>query len=127
MGAVIGLAHDILSRHAVPAARVLGHSDVAPRRKQDPGELFDWAVLAEAGVGLWPDIGTLKFNECPPIIDFQRMLKRFGFDVAETGELDESTRLTLIAFQRHFRQTKFDGIADAETAARLEWLIDRLG
>ena len=52
--ALVALAEDIVRRHAIPAHRVLGHSDVAPARKQDPGELFDWAGLARVGIGLWP-------------------------------------------------------------------------
>ncbi len=127
MAALADLAREILARHPIPPARVLGHSDVAPRRKQDPGELFDWARLARDGVGLWPeDLGEGP-QDIPPVADIQTMLARFGYGVPNSGVLDEETRIVLAAFQRHFRPSRVDGGIDGGTAARLGWLIAQLG
>ena len=112
MAALIPLAKAIVARHAIPAHRVLAHSDVAPDRKQDPGELFDWARLAEAGIGLWPN------NPAPAEGDAAAMLTRFGYDPASTD--------VVAAFQRHFRPANVDGVVDEETLARLNALMAAL-
>lgn len=119
------LARGILARHPIPPRRVLGHSDVAPQRKQDPGELFDWARLARQGIGLWP-----RANAAPrswSVAEFQAGLGRFGYEVPDHGELDEATRAVLIAFQRHFRPARCDGLADEESAGILADLLDQIG
>ncbi len=106
MEALASLAGEIVSRHAIPSERVLGHSDVAPTRKVDPGELFDWEWMAGQGIGMWPD------SEAPVddgIVGDQ--LARYGY---ETGD-DVVTLASLKAFQRHFRPSRIDGIADEET------------
>ncbi|HUT50350.1 MAG TPA: N-acetylmuramoyl-L-alanine amidase [Alphaproteobacteria bacterium] len=113
MAALIPLAQDIIARHAIPAARVLGHSDVAPDRRQDPGELFDWARLAEAGIGLWPTATAERSTA-----DARSMLARIGYDVTVGG--------VIAAFQRHFRPAKVDGVVDAETHACLDALTAAL-
>lgn len=121
MEALVDLAHAILSRHVIPTHRVLAHSDVAPARKQDPGELFDWRRLAEAGIGAWPR--PAPEPTCPPGIEwFQDRLRRFGYCVAKTGALDEETRAAISAFQRHFRPEVVSGRPDRQTAARLAGL-----
>jgi N-acetylmuramoyl-L-alanine amidase len=99
---------------------VLAHSDVAPARKQDPGELFDWARLAAAGVGLWPQPGP---GDPRPIARVQRELARFGYDVTQSGRLDAPTRMVVQAFQRHFRPARVDGQPDRGTLARLDGLL----
>ena len=124
--ALINLAKVLLTRHPIPPERVLGHSDVAPARKTDPGELFDWARLARAGIGLWPDDRRLRDRRLPDLAHLQRGLARFGYEVAESGEPDEATRLSVAAFQRHFRPACIDGRPDAETASRLEALLAHL-
>ena len=115
MAALIDLAREIVARHAIPAARVLGHSDVAPLRKRDPGERFDWARLAAAGIGLWPAfIG--------PAGDATRLeadLARFG-----SGFLADDPQAVIAAFPRHYRPWSVTGLADAESAARLAALLD---
>lgn len=113
MTALIALSHGILSRHAIPAHRVLGHSDVAPDRKLDPGELFDWQRLAKDGVGLWSDAVA------GDMADFAGAMRRFGYGNASP----EAIR----AFQRHFRPAGVTGIADGETAARLADLVRQAG
>lgn len=114
MTALEALAQDIMGRHGIAPARVLGHSDVAPRRKQDPGELFDWPRLARAGIGLWPEAAT----DGPPLDDAaaRDRLSAFGYEV-------EDLCATVTAFQRRFRPARIDGTLDAECAARLGALI----
>jgi len=108
MAAVLALCRDILGRHDIPARNVVGHSDVAPDRKQDPGELFPWRWLAEAGVGLWTD----AFH---PPGDLMRDLALIGYDVA--------ARDVILAFQRHFLPAQLSGVADAATAGRAAALL----
>jgi N-acetylmuramoyl-L-alanine amidase len=116
--AVEALCQDIFTRWTIPPRFVLGHSDVAPHRKQDPGELFPWARLARAGIGLWPD-----FSRAAPtpdsIADIQEALAAYGYEIPFTGALDQRTVQVLIAFQRHFRPEKCDGVADEETRRRI--------
>jgi N-acetylmuramoyl-L-alanine amidase len=114
MAALEALAKEILARHPIEAQNVVGHSDVAPGRKTDPGERFDWAGLAAAKIGLWP-------GRCEPVeADGQQVLEwlaAYGYDVR-----DEAAAMA--AFQRHFRPETFDGSADPETAGRLRALLD---
>jgi N-acetylmuramoyl-L-alanine amidase len=124
MAALEALARDILARHPIPPARVLAHSDVAPGRKQDPGELFDWARLARAGIGIWPGDAA---SEARPssAAELQSLLAAYGYGVPQSGAYDAETAAAVTAFQRHFRPARVDGIADAETIARLRWLVSR--
>lgn len=124
MTALEALLGGIVRRHAILPARVLGHSDVAPARKSDPGELFDWERLARAGFGLMP-------QQSPPVgaLDvaaLQADLARFGYDLAATGDYDEQTRLVVTAFQRHYRRKAVTGEADAETRAALADLLRQI-
>jgi N-acetylmuramoyl-L-alanine amidase len=126
MAALEALATDIVQRHRIAKPRVLGHSDVAPRRKQDPGELFDWSRLARAGVGLWPrKSGAMAGPSFGPgdrsgeIAEAQCLLHDFGYEIVETGVFGEETMAVITAFQRHFRQERVDGRLDAETLARI--------
>jgi N-acetylmuramoyl-L-alanine amidase len=110
------LGGEILLRHPIPPDRVVGHSDVAPLRKQDPGELLDWPRLARAGIGLWPT------EAAPPpagVAGAQALLRAIGYRVPSSGALDDETGQVLIAFQRRFRPSRIDGALDAETGARL--------
>jgi N-acetylmuramoyl-L-alanine amidase len=118
MAALETLARDILARHPIPARHVLGHSDVAPQRKTDPGELFDWPRLARAGIGLWPAAAGAA-GAAPDIAETQRLLAAIGYETPQTGALDDETRAVIAAFQRHFRPSRCDGEADAETRARV--------
>ncbi|MFQ5774229.1 MAG: N-acetylmuramoyl-L-alanine amidase [Kiloniellaceae bacterium] len=121
MTALIGLCRDVLARHPIPPHRVLGHSDVAPLRKRDPGELFDWARLAEAGVGLWP--GRAAPAAAPDEGEAKRRFAALGYEY-----LDEDFAAVVRAFQRHFRPAAITGAVDEDTAGRLaavHGLIDR--
>jgi N-acetylmuramoyl-L-alanine amidase len=110
--ALMELAGAILARHSIPAWRVLGHSDVAPARKEDPGELLPWVRLAAKGIGLWPDQAADPGNAQVP-----KLLAHYGYD------LEAPLEKTVIAFQRHFRPTRVTGMADAETRALLAGLV----
>ena len=135
MRALIGLCRDILARHAIPAARVLGHSDVAPARKEDPGELFDWPRLAAEGIGLWPTgeltvsaRQTLALGAAGPAAQkLRRALAAFGYEAAGDGRYDTDLAVIVKAFQRHWRPAGVDGVADGETQAILHHLLDRVG
>lgn len=125
MAALAELAGGVLARHPIPPERVLAHSDVAPARKQDPGELFDWPRLAAAGIGLWPEAPEAP-DTTPPLAEVQAMLVGFGYCLEATGALDDATRAVLAAFQRHFRPAAVIGEPDGETAARLAALLAAL-
>ncbi len=115
MRALVALARGIVRRHRIPARRVLGHSDVAPRRKIDPGEKFPWRALAKAGIGYWPK--PLQTKSLPDMATTQRALAAFGYEIATTGKADAETRAVVRAFQRHYRPKRVDGRTDKETAA----------
>jgi len=115
MNALIPLVHDILQRHRITRGNVVGHSDIAPARKQDPGELFPWNKLARLRLALprptrnlmdphWTDSG------------FMLALERFGYDISEP-------QAAVIAFQRRFRPELLDGIIDGECRAILLALL----
>lgn len=125
VGALVALARAILGRHAIPARHVLGHADVAPARKEDPGELFDWKRLAREGIGLWParepvrgEMGMVLGEGAAggPVRSLQEALAAFGYGVPVNGAYDRQTAQVVTAFQRHFRPARVDGVADPETA-----------
>lgn len=129
VASVIALIDDIRTRWSVTDARILGHSDVAPARKTDPGERFPWKRLAEHRQGLWFEPAQERIAALgPPLgVDdhglgvhvLQAGLHRLGYEPLPTGRYDETTRVTVEAFQRHWRPAKVDGIADGETRATL--------
>lgn len=123
---LIALLKDISKRNGISPRHIIGHSDIAPLRKLDPGPLFPWKRLADAGLGLWPNEQAVArqqalFNsgELPSISWFQGQLAHLGYDTPQTGELDVATRHVLAAFQMHYRPSRFDGTPDAQTAALL--------
>ncbi|MEY4880478.1 MAG: hypothetical protein RJB62_1947 [Pseudomonadota bacterium] len=117
--AVIALSKDILSRHPIPPERVIGHSDVAPARKADPGELFPWKRLASEGIGLWSEARDLVLPG-----SFEAGLRVFGYGMEP--EANATIEQATIAFQRHFRPSRIDGIADSECRAILAALLHAL-
>ena len=122
--AVIELSGEILARHPhIAPSCVIGHSDVAPNRKQDPGELFPWARLAASGIGLWPTAQSQ--TAAPRGADIAEVvagkLRRYGYGVPPDVEWSMSD--VIAAFQRHFRPSRIDGIADAECADILDSLL----
>ena len=117
--AVIELCRDVVQRRKIPAARVLGHSDVAPARKMDPGELFPWGKLALAGVGLWPYTTNHSLHS-----SFESGLRAFGYGLPPNTDVPPST--VIEAFQRHFRPAKIDGHYDPECEAILAALLQEI-
>jgi N-acetylmuramoyl-L-alanine amidase len=120
MAAVENLCRDILGRHPIPPYRVVGHSDIAPDRKSDPGELFDWPGLARAGIGLWPPPraqaaeGRGRGVGVVPRTAALADLAHIGYAVSAETEPD-----AVAAFQRRFRPERWDGLIDRETCERL--------
>ena len=128
--AIIRLCRDIVARHRITAERVLAHSDVAPTRKQDPGEWFPWDRLHREGVGLWvepaPVSGGRFFqegDEGQPVEALQSMLALYGYGTEVTGHYGAETAADVRAFQRHFRPVRVDGIADMSTISTLHNLL----
>ncbi len=131
--AVIALLADIRSRWTIPDERILGHSDVAPARKTDPGELFPWRRLALEGHGLWteppaaPGAILTHGDEGLGVLALQGALARLGYESPLSGLFDEATATQVRAFQRHWLQSRCDGRADGETRARLMGVLRLAG
>ncbi|MGQ7242874.1 N-acetylmuramoyl-L-alanine amidase [Salinicola sp. V024] len=129
--AVIALAKDIVNRYQLPPTAILGHSDIAPSRKIDPGPRFPWKRLHDAGIGAWPNDADVvayrqQFTRCAPTIrQIQQALNAYGYAIDITGELDGRTRNVLRAFQMHFRPASYSGQPDVDTAATLWALLVR--
>ncbi len=134
MAAVTALSLDIVVRHAIPPERVLAHSDVAPSRKIDPGEKFDWPRLAAEGVGLWVPPAAVDADDSgigagaagADVERAQRLLRRYGYGIEVSGVIDEATGFVLRAFQLHFRPQRVDSRLDRSTLSTLERLVDAL-
>src|SRR5262249_41984104 len=127
MKAVIALCRDIVKRRKIRADRVLAHSDIAPARKNDPGEKFPWAELHRHGVGLWvePEEITDGKSFCvgdhsDEILEVQKQLQAYGYGISPTGKFDEQMVNVVIAFQRHFRPKLVNGVLDASTQITLQ-------
>jgi len=130
MDAVVALCLDILARNKISPERVLAHSDVAPARKQDPGEKFDWRRLAKAGIGLWAEpepVGSDNAlgpgDDGEQVRGLQTALRTFGYGLEVSGSYDQATISVVRAFQRHWRPEKVDGLADRSTRTSLDRLL----
>lgn len=133
---VAALAKDIVTRYQIPATNVIGHADIAPTRKQDPGPMFPWKKLYdEYQIGMWYDEAAkqnyfdlaqtelpAKYNDTTFIFTMQTALQKFGYGLDLSGKWDDATKKTIEAFQYHFRPQNYDGIMDAETWAILQAL-----
>lgn len=126
--AVISLSKAIMARHTISQTRIVGHSDIAPSRKADPGEHFPWARLAAAGIGLWPEIangadggplligrGLGKGDDGAPVRRLQEMLARIGYGLDATGLYEDIMEATVLAFQRRWCPARLTGQADMDT------------
>lgn len=116
MDALVTLCRGIQERWGIKPENVLAHSDVAPTRKRDPGERFDWGRMEAEGLGLLPH----RPYPLPASGDVAPLLERIGYDVSDP-------KAALIAFQRHYRQRDCSGIADAETRSMIEWMLKKTG
>jgi N-acetylmuramoyl-L-alanine amidase len=114
----------------VKPENIVAHSDVAPSRKQDPGEKFPWKRLAQSGIGLW--VEPVPIAEGPvlkpddtgdKVVDLQKALADYGYGIDANGTYDASTRDVVTAFQRHFRPAKADGLTDVSTRETLRKLL----
>jgi N-acetylmuramoyl-L-alanine amidase len=129
ISALIDLLDDIRSRWTIPEGFILGHSDVAPGRKVDPGELFPWKRLAAEGHGLWaepagaPGAPLTLGDEGAGVFAMQAGFTRLGYDCPPSGTFDEATAVVVRAFQRHWLQSRFDGVVCGDTRARLVALL----
>ena len=125
---VIALSQAIIARHNIPQSRIVGHSDIAPDRKEDPGEHFPWERLAKAGIGLWPEPmvgsdgpplligrGLSKGDEGAAVQRLCEMLARIGYGLETSTAYDAQMEATVTAFQRHWLPTRLTGQADLET------------
>lgn len=134
MQSVTALCQDIAARHDIAPERVLAHSDVAPARKIDPGEKFDWSGLARAGVGLWvppaslerEDVGHDQGADNADVAEARALLARYGYGVSTSGPLDQELAFVLRAFQLHFRPGRVDSRLDRSTLLTLRRLVDAL-
>ena len=128
------MQQSILTRRGpISADRMLGHSDVAPARKQDPGEKFPWESaerIPASAIGCARRRSISKASRCEPgdhgdaVTRLQRTLHDYGYGIEETGRYDDATRDVVTAFQRHFRPARVDGIADPSTLLTLRALVE---
>jgi N-acetylmuramoyl-L-alanine amidase len=130
IAAVTALCRGILTRNTIPPARVLAHSDVAPARKQDPGEKFPWRTLFDSGVGIW--VKPAPISDGPllalgdrgdTIVSLQQGLGNYGYALSISGHYDSATHEAVTAFQRHFRPERVDGVCDVSTLRTLQDLL----
>ena len=133
MDAVLELSKAIIARHDIEARNVVGHSDVAPSRKEDPGELFDWRYLAKNGVGLWHGIDRVRWGdkilnnpgeESSEVAHIQTMLARYGYHIRVDGYYGEKTEKIIKAFKRHFSQESINASWDKAAEVRLKALVE---
>lgn len=132
MHAVAALSKSILSRFDIPPENVVGHSDIAPNRKEDPGELFDWKWLASQGVGLWPEVKSFRggdeilvepYEEGSDVAFVQRRLAAYGYHVRVDGFYGPKTEAVVRAFKRHFATETLNAQWDKLADARLDALL----
>lgn len=131
MNSVISLCQSLIEKYPIDQRNIVGHSDIAPARKQDPGELFDWELLAKNGVGIWPDVPKSKPQTMikkgthgDEVRDLQTRLARLGYGLVPDGAYEEPTELVVKAFQRHYgKTTKIDGTWNTVLDARLDALL----
>jgi len=135
IAAVTALCRGIQTRNTIPPARVLAHSDVAPSRKQDPGEKFPWRTLWDSGVGHWANPSPITEGGAvlalgdrgDAVTSMQDLLGKYGYGISITGTYDSTTHDVVKAFQRHFRPERIDGIVDESTRATLQELLTLRG
>jgi N-acetylmuramoyl-L-alanine amidase len=133
ISALIPLLKDLIEKYQISPQDILGHSDIAPTRKYDPGKLFPWQRLAESGIGAWPDESTInkylagRPHDAPgDIIEIQRALNQYGYDqMPLSGKMDTDSKKIISAFQMHFRPSDISGRPDAQTEAIAKALLEK--
>ena len=130
---LIPLAKDIIARYDIKPQNVVAHSDIAPQRKDDPGPMFPWRELAQQGIGAWPDPARVNFYingrphyqqvDTAALLD---LLARYGYEVPENSTPAQQKRIIMV-FQMHFRPQLWNGVADVETMAIAEALLEKYG
>lgn len=121
----------VTQKYDIRADRILGHSDIAPGRKTDPGPLFPWEELYNTyNIGTWYDYETVNYYRLNApwngdVKILQNKLASYGYNISATGEYNQVTQNVVSAFQMHFYPQKYDGIADVETVARLDALLEK--
>jgi N-acetylmuramoyl-L-alanine amidase len=127
------LAKDIIGRYHIAPQNVVAHGDIAPQRKVDPGPLFPWQQLAERGIGAWPDEARVAFylagrDPYEPVdsASLLGLLSRYGYQV-DAGMTQAQQRRVISAFQMHFRPALYSGVADAQSQAIAEALLEKYG
>jgi N-acetylmuramoyl-L-alanine amidase len=132
IAAVTTLCRGIQTRNSITPVRILAHSDVAPARKQDPGEKFPWRTLHDSGVGHWVNPAPImNFGQVlapgsqgDAVVALQKSLHEYGYGIEAHGDYDSNTLEVVTAFQRHFRPERVDGHADPSTRSTLQELLD---
>ncbi|MHA1543719.1 MAG: N-acetylmuramoyl-L-alanine amidase [Alphaproteobacteria bacterium] len=115
--ALVSLSKEIIARHSIPRTRILGHSDVAPDRRQDPGEKFPWEILAREGIGRWPE--KISKEDTPDLATFRTFLEDLGYEISGDCPVEKVVK----AFQRHWHPENVTGQPDAGTYSRLKALL----
>lgn len=129
---LIDMLRDILSRYDIPARNIVGHAEIAPMRKDDPGERFPWQRLAESDIGLWHGLSTnaggasVDWSDIAAVTELQEKLIALGFDLVPYGTYSTETEAAVKAFQRHWQQGHASGMADQQTVAILDALLDKI-
>lgn len=133
IAALVPLAKNIIHSYNILAQNVVAHSDIAPQRKDDPGPLFPWQALAQQGIGAWPDENRVAFylngrDPATPVDPAQLLdlLSRYGYEVKPEMTPAQKKRV-IVAFQMHFRPARWDGVADAQSLAIAEALLEKYG
>ncbi|MFG6077431.1 N-acetylmuramoyl-L-alanine amidase [Erwinia sp. OPT-41] len=133
MAALMPLARDITRRYGIRPQDVVGHSDIAPQRKQDPGPLFPWRWLYQQGIGAWPDEARVSYylaGRAPGQLTdsghLLSLLARYGYEATPDMSATQQQRV-IAAFQMHFRPADYSGVADAESEAIAEALLEKYG
>jgi N-acetylmuramoyl-L-alanine amidase len=133
MDSLINLSKEIMERHSIPARNVVGHSDIAPARKEDPGELFNWQALAKEGVGLWPRVGRVwrggevlikPGKEDVDVARVQKMLADYGYHIRVDGFYGPKTEYIVKAFKRHFVPEQLNVVWDKLADVRMKALLE---
>lgn len=132
MEAVAALSSEIIARHGIRRGNIVGHSDIAPMRKEDPGELFDWEWLAQQGIGFWPNVEDIEdeiylspSETGEDVMNLQQALHAYGYGLTIDGQYGEETKAVVTAFQRRFHPELLDGVWGSILHEKLGLLLSR--